>query len=118
MVCPLLDAFYGGRLNRIHIELILKGMAISMDFVLFFLISASVLGLLCLVVLEYQNSRTRKMVRLWPEQQPPSSADRVRPAEPPPEIQIQLPPPEKDLTPGPTHPRLTQKPPKNQVYAK
>ena len=106
------------RLNPIHIEPILKGMAIPMDFVLFLLISALVLGLLCLVVLEYQNSRTRKMMRLWPEQRPSDSADQTRPTEPPPEIQIPFPPREKGLTPGQTHPRLPQKPPKNQVFAK
>ena len=34
-------------------------------FVAFAFISTSVLGLLCLLVLEYQNSRSRRWNRLW-----------------------------------------------------
>jgi hypothetical protein len=37
-----------------------------MDMVfVFFLIATPVLGLLCLIVLEYQNSRTRQWTRSW-----------------------------------------------------
>ena len=34
-------------------------------FLVFFLISTPVLGILCLVVLEYQNGKARKWARLW-----------------------------------------------------
>ena len=36
-------------------------------FLLFAVVSTSVLGLLCLVVLEYQNGKTRRWNRLWLE---------------------------------------------------
>ncbi len=34
-------------------------------FILFTLVSTSVLGLLCLLVLEYQNGKARRWNRLW-----------------------------------------------------
>ncbi len=36
-------------------------------FILFMFISTSVLGILCLLVLEYQNGRARRVDRLWSE---------------------------------------------------
>ncbi len=39
-------------------------------FVAFAFISTSVLGLLCLLVLEYQNSRSRRWNRLWLDRNP------------------------------------------------
>ena len=37
-------------------------------FILFPLVSTSVLGLLCLLVLEYQNGKARRWNRLWLDQ--------------------------------------------------
>ena len=36
-------------------------------FLLFAVVSTSVLGILCLVVLEYQNGKARRWNRLWSE---------------------------------------------------
>ena len=39
-------------------------------FIIFMFVSTSVLGVLCLVVLEYQNSKARRWNRLWLERRP------------------------------------------------
>ena len=45
---------------------------------LFILLSAVVLGLLCLLVLEYENLRLRRWSRLWSEELQPTPS-RLRP---------------------------------------
>ena len=44
-----------------------KGPSMEVLFILFMFISTSVLGILCLLVLEYQNGRARRLDRLWSE---------------------------------------------------
>ena len=39
-------------------------------FIIFAFVSTSVLGLLCLIVLEYQNSKARRWNRLWIDRRP------------------------------------------------
>ena len=54
-----------GRLERIR-----KAQAMEILFILFLLIATSVLGLLCLLVLEYQNGRVRRWMHFQSERYP------------------------------------------------
>ncbi|MDP6775146.1 MAG: hypothetical protein QGI83_00110 [Candidatus Latescibacteria bacterium] len=44
-----------------------RALPVEVLFLVYAVISTSVLGLLCLVVLEYQNGKTRRWNRLWSE---------------------------------------------------
>ena len=52
-------------------------------FVAFAFISTSVLGLLCLLVLEYQNSRSRRWNQLWLDRNPGGASERTSVIPPP-----------------------------------
>lgn len=42
-----------------------KGRAVNYLFFTFLFLAASILGTLCLLVIEYQNSRTRRLNQIW-----------------------------------------------------
>jgi len=55
-------------------------------FIFLMVISTPILGMLCLLVIEYQNHRTRRWDRLWSELRPPppSHPPPIRPRKDPP----------------------------------